>query len=141
MTRTVRIITPLLLILILAIGSGYAQAGRAGIKVAVPFSFTVGQGTFSPGDYFIFSRLDKVWVRDTTGRTVVMLVSDPIEGRVPERDGRAVFACYSDQCFLSQVWIAGQDSGRILPKSKRQLRLANAQPGQLYSLIGTNPAH
>jgi len=55
-----------------AIGSANGQAGTTGIKVNVPFSFTVGQKVLSAGEYKLFSsgkkfgckkRADGTWRR------------------------------------------------------------------------------
>ena len=70
---------------------------------------------------------------------VAVLFTGALDGRVSEKNGRVIFDCYFGECFLSQVWIAGQDAGRTLPKSKRQIELAKTSAGQEFALLGSKP--
>jgi len=76
-------------------------------------------------------------VQEASGRNVAALFTNSVDGKVPARNGKAVFKCYSGECFLSQVWIAGQEAGRSLPDSKREMELAKKGPGEEYALLGT----
>jgi hypothetical protein len=131
-----RTIAALLLTLGLVVGSAHGQTGSPGIKVTVPFRFVIGRAAFSAGEYSIFSSRDKVWVQEASGRNVAVLFTGALDGRVPVRDGRVIFDCYSGECFLSQVWIAGQETGRSLSKSKRQIYLASAGVAEQFTLSG-----
>ncbi len=137
--RHVRTIATLLMMWGFVVGSAHGQKGAPGIKVTVPFRFVIQRTTFSSGDYSIFSSRDKVWVQEASGRNVAVLFTGAVDGRVPGRDGRVIFDCYSDECFLSQVWIAGQEAGRTFPKSKRQIELLSASAGQQFVLLGKKP--
>jgi hypothetical protein len=112
------------------------QAGAPGIKLTVPFSFVIGRSAFSAGVYSIYSVKNKVWVQEASGRNIAVLFSEPLDGEVPQQDGKVIFDCYSEECFLSQVWIAGQDSGRTLPRSKRHVHLASTGVSQQFALLG-----
>jgi hypothetical protein len=137
--RHIRTIAALLLMSGLLVGSAHGQAGSPGIKVTVPFRFVIGGTSFSAGEYSVYSSHDKVWVQEASGRNVAVLFTGALDGKVLEKDGRVIFNCYFDECFLSQVWIAGQNTGRTLPKSKRQLELAKTNAGQEFALLGTKP--
>jgi hypothetical protein len=137
--RHLRTFATLLLMLGFVVASAYGQAGSPGIKVTVPFSFVIGRSPFSAGEYSIFSAKDKVWVQEASGRNVAVSFTGALDGEVPKLNGRVVFDCYSEECFLSQVWIAGQDSGRTLPRSKRQVRLASTGTVQQFALLGRKP--
>jgi hypothetical protein len=139
MKRQIRTIAVLFLMLGSVLGSAHGQSGAPGLKVNVPFRFVIGRTTFSAGEYSIFSSRDKVWVQEASGRNVAVLFSGAIDGKVPEQNGRVIFDCYIGECFLSQVWIAGQDAGRTLPISKRQIQLASTSAGQQFALLGTKP--
>ena len=67
------------------------------------------------------------------------MLTGALDGKASEKGGRVIFDCYSDECFLSQVWIVGQGVGRTVPKSKRQIELASTDGGQQFSLLGTKP--
>ncbi|HWY43599.1 MAG TPA: hypothetical protein VNX66_08885 [Candidatus Sulfotelmatobacter sp.] len=137
MRKQLQRVAALFVVLGFAIGSANGQAGTPGIKVKVPFSFAVGQKTLSAGEYTVISSKEKIWVQEANGRNMAVLFTNSLDGRVPARDGRVVFKCYFGECFLSQVWIAGQEAGRRLPDSKRQLQLAKKGPGEEYALLGT----
>jgi hypothetical protein len=137
--RHIRTIATLLLALGFVVGAAHGQAGSPGVKVNVPFRFVIGRATFPAGEYSIFSSRDKVWVQEASGRNVAVSFTGVLDGKVPERDGRVIFDCYFDECFLSQVWSAGQEAGRTLPKSERQIRLAGKGAGQKFALLGTKP--
>ena len=119
------------------LGSAHGQAGSPGIKVSVPFQFAIGGKTLSAGEYTVYSSSEKVWVQEKGGRNVAVLFTNALEGKVPARDGKVIFDCYFNECFLSQVWIAGQETGRKLPDSKREIQLAKRGAGQEYALLGT----
>jgi hypothetical protein len=136
--RQLRMIAALLLMLGFLVAAGRGQSGALGIRVTVPFRFAVGSATFSSGQYRVFSSLDKLWIQDANGRTVAVSLCLPVEGRVPEKNGRIVFDCYLAECFLSQVWIVGQEAGRELPKSKRETLLGRTGSGQQFVLLGAS---
>ncbi len=137
--RHVRTIATVLMMLGFVVGSAQGQKGAPGIKVTVPFPFVIQRTTFSSGDYLFFSSRDKVWVQEASGRNVAVLLTGAQDGRAPQRDGRVIFDCYFGECFLSQVWIAGQEVGRTLPKSKRLIELARKGSGQQFALLGKKP--
>jgi len=136
--RYLRTVTVVLFISAIAVGSTHGQKGAPGINVNVPFQFVIGQTSFSPGPYLIISSRDKIWIQ-ARGQNVAVLFTTALDGKVPDRNGRLIFACYSGECFLSQVWIAGQEAGRSLPKSKHQVQLASTGPRQEFALLGTKP--
>jgi hypothetical protein len=93
----------------------------------------------SSGDYLFFSSRDKLWVQEASGRTVALLLTGVGDERRAGRNGSAILDCYFGECFLSQVWIAGQEVGRTLPKSKRLIELARKDSGQQFALLGKKP--
>ena len=101
------------------------------------FNFVLAGKTFSAGQYVVLPARDKIRIQNSDGRTVVIVTTDALSGRVPDRNGRVVFSCYGKQCFLSQVWVPGQDTGRGLPKSKLEIELAKQQTEQQFALLGT----
>ena len=137
MRQQVRIAAVLLVVGSFVLGSARGQAGSPGIKVNVPFSFAIGGKTLSAGEYKVYSSSEKVWVQEANGRNVAVLSTNALDGKVPARDGKVIFNCYLNECFLSQVWIAGQEAGRRLPVTKRQVQLAKRGAGQEYALLGT----
>ena len=134
--RHVRTITAALVMLGFIVGSVQGQAGAPGIRVAVPFRFAIEGKTFLAGQYTFLSSHDKLWIQESGGRNVAVLFTGTLDGKVPERDGKVIFDCYFNECFLAQVWIAGAEAGRTLPKSKHEIQLAKTAPGQQFALLG-----
>jgi hypothetical protein len=138
--RQVRTIATILMMMLgSAVGLVHGQNGTPGLKLTVPFPFVIQKTTLPPGDYLFFSSHAKLWVQEASGRNVALFLTGVGDGRTAERDGRAIFDCYFGECFLSQVWIAGEDGGRTLPKSKRQVELASKGSGQQFALLGKKP--
>lgn len=136
MKKHVRIAAGLLVLGSFVLGSARGQAGAPGINVNVPFQFTIGGKTYSAGEYKVYSSREKVWLQEKSGRNVAVLLTSALNGKLPVRDGEVIFNCYSDECFLSQVWIAGQEAGRGLPVTKRENLLAKQGARQEYALLG-----
>jgi hypothetical protein len=137
MRQQMRIAAALLAVGSFVLSSARGQAGSPGIKVNVPFQFAMGGKTLAAGEYTVYSSSEKVWVQEARGRNVAVLFTSALDGKVPSRDGKVIFDCYLNECFLSQVWIAGQEAGRRLPDTKRQIQLAKKGAGQEYALLGT----
>jgi hypothetical protein len=131
-----RTIATLLMALGCLVGSSQGQKGLPGVKVTVPFRFVIQQTTLASGDYSFFSARDKVWVQEASSRNVAVLMTSIAEGKVSQGGGRVIFDCYSGECFLYQVWIAGQEAGHTLAKSKRQIELASKGSGQEFVVLG-----
>ena len=92
------------------------------MRVNVPFEFTVGRVAMPAGTYSIDPEsdseqgMDLIWGMDKSNdRVHDYFSSRPIEvsGRKNETD--LVFRCFDHECFLSQVWMAGNKTGRQLP--------------------------
>ena len=137
--KLARTIATVVLISGLAVGSAQGQSGKHSLKVNVPFRFVIGQTTYTPGQYLVIATSNKVFVQTENGRNIGVLLSSSLDGELPEQNGRVMFECFPDECFLSQVWIAGLDAGRQLPKSKHQIQLAKSHAGQQFALLGTKP--
>lgn len=130
-----KMIASALLMLGSVVETVHGQAG-AGIKVTVPFRFEIEGKAFSAGQYTFLSSREKLWIQEPGGRNVAVLFTGALGGNVPERDGKLIFDCYFNECFLSQVWISGVETGRTLPKSKHEIQLAKTNPGQQLALLG-----
>src|SRR5262249_48614488 len=102
--------------------------------VNVPF---LASKTYLAGQYVVIPAQDKVRIQNSKGQTVAIVTTDALSGPVPQRNGRVVFNCYMEQCFLSEVWVTGHNSGRGLLRSKREIELAQRQTAQQFALLGT----
>ena len=126
-----RTITMLSLLLVLAVISVNSQ-GRSETSIAgnVPFDFTVGDTRLPAGNYTLrrialTSSYDRIVIKSADGRgdshTVVTLPNRTSE---VQKESKLVFNRYGDQYFLSQIWMAGSDTGRDLAPSRNERNLA-----------------
>jgi hypothetical protein len=115
--------------LLLAAGSAFAQDMT--VKADVPFTFMVDKATLAPGQYTL-QTLDSsyvVLIRASDRKTVAIAIDGRIESLAPAGQTRLVFQRYGDSYFLSQIWVAGDNSGHQLHKSARESELArNSKP-------------
>ena len=119
-------VTMLSLLLILTSVSVAAQSERSRIT-NIPFSFIVGEKTLPAGDYIVEpNRRDShnVWlVQSRDGRVSALFSTMPVRASDTQEKTKFVFHKYGDQYFLSQIWKAGDNSGRELrmPRLEREL--------------------
>jgi hypothetical protein len=112
----------------------HAQTG--GVKVNVPFRFQVSDQILPQGEYLISSTKDTVFVQNSRGQTVAMVLSNAVSGRAVGKTGEVVFQCYNQHCFLSELWSPAQYAGRQLLKSRREVELAKKETAQYFALAG-----
>jgi hypothetical protein len=137
MNKKTTLLASLGLLVGLAVAPAYGQVW--GVKVKVPFKFVVANKTLPEGDYLLSSVHDEVFVQDSQGKRVAMVSTNAVTGRSAGKTGEIVFECYTDLCFLSQVWTPGQQFGRELLKSHVEIEIAKRETGKYFALLGTEP--
>ncbi|HEX8881361.1 MAG TPA: hypothetical protein VF749_15085 [Candidatus Acidoferrum sp.] len=120
MIKTLSRITGMLALALLA-----AQAGRAQEPVLanIPFAFTVGDMTLPAGEYRVEKVRDSapaLLIQRTDGGASIIVITYAVEANAPQAQTKLTFRCYAKQCFLSQVWTAGNARGRELPNSRKE---------------------
>ena len=125
------------LLVALAVAPAYSQIW--GVKAKVPFRFVVADKTLPEGEYLLSSARDEVFVQDSAGKRVAMVLTNAVSGRTVGKAGEVVFECYADRCFLSQVWTPGQNTGRELLRSRLEAEIAKRETGKYFVLLGTEP--
>jgi len=109
--------------LLLATASAYAQTIH--LKADIPFNFVVGKTTLPSGEYTIrFLNMNQVLSIGGSGQNSIMFLANTCNSPWPSAQTKLVFARYGDRYFLSQVWIEGNSTGRQLPKSRGEMRVA-----------------
>ena len=125
--RTLSTLTMLSLLLILTAGTVSAQSDGIGV-INIPFNFIIGQKVLPAGEYTIRpNRSDSktVWqVQGNDTQAGAFFLTIPVSARETQEKTRLVFHKYGDQYFLSQVWIAGDNSGRELSMPRKEVELA-----------------
>ena len=113
------------------------------LVVNVPFDFVAGNTNLPAGEYSV-----QVWApthtlilisrRDST--TSAFIATNPAVASEPKTESKLIFNRYGDRYFLSQVWTAGNSSGRQLLKSDREKEMAqvakNETQGQVTLVAG-----
>jgi hypothetical protein len=113
--------------LLLVAGSAFAQAGS--IQGNVPFSFTASNTTFPAGAYTIspVGTTGVILIKGPDKSALKLVTPNAVQSMAPADRTKLVFHCYGgNHCFLYQLWIAGQERGRQLPKSSVEKELATA---------------
>ena len=116
---------------LLAAVSLYAQ-GSQKLVVQVPFEFHVGNSMLPAGEYTVFTdaATPVLRLRSYDSKSSVMILTNGVQTSIEPSQGKLVFHRYGDEYFLSQIWQAGVNAGRELPKSRRETEVAaNARRG------------
>lgn len=98
------------------------------IRGDVPFTFMVGDTTLPAGKYEIRALDDMPGVlelRSVNGLTAVVFDAENVVAKLNQIPTKTelVFDKVGDKYFLSQVWVAGGDTGSELVKSRMEKRL------------------
>jgi hypothetical protein len=137
MIKKTTLLASLGLLVGLAVAPAYGQVW--GVKVTVPFKFVVASKTLPEGEYLLSSVREEVFVQNSEGKRVAMVLTNTVGGRSVGKTGEVIFECYTDLCFLSQLWTPGQDTGRELLKSRLETEIAKRETGKYFALLGTEP--
>jgi hypothetical protein len=137
MNKKTTLLASLGLLVGLAVAPAYGQVW--GVKVKVPFKFVIANKTLPEGEYVLSSVHDEVFVQDSEGKRVAMILSNAVGGRKVGKTGEVIFECYTDVCFLSQLWTPGRDTGRELLRSHVETEMAKRETGKYFALLGSEP--
>ena len=119
---TTNIIAKWSLTAVLAISPAFAQNN---VEATIPFDFTVGKTKMTAGAYTVRSISSGTiqLVRDDSKASAFVFTQGVQVSKAPAGT-KLVFNRYGDSYFLSQVWIAGNSLGKLLPKSKPEIEVA-----------------
>lgn len=108
---------------IMAASSAFAQT----LKADIPFSYIVSGGTLPAGEYTIQKvalSSQTLLIRSSDGQTQRMVQPNRCESMNTPGQSKLVFHKYGDEYFLAEIWVAGNNSGRQFPKSRRETQVA-----------------
>jgi hypothetical protein len=124
--RVSGILTMFSLLLVVTAASVHAQSNRS--NITIPFSFNVGEKTFPAGEYTVEpNKRDSrtVWLlQSSKGHNSILFTTNAVWIREPNEETKLIFNNYDGQYFLSQIWTAGENSGRELRKPRLEATLA-----------------
>ena len=137
MKKQTQLVASLCLAIGLAIAPAYAESG--GVQVKIPFNFTVAGKTFPAGAYTMIVGSHQVNIRDAYGRKIAMFLANEISGRSAGANGQIIFHCYSEHCYLSEVWSPTHENGRQLLSPQSEGDLAKKESGKYIAVRGAEP--
>ncbi len=126
MTKQILTIAAALVLTALAPAQSHAQQIT---QAKVPFAFQAGETMMPAGEYQIRRALpsskavQQIQRTDSSASTFVMTY--PTDAREKNAVPKLIFNCYSDECFLSEVW-SGHGQGLKLTESRREKELSRA---------------
>ena len=121
---------------VLAVPSRAEDLGK--LKVTVPFSFSVADKEFAPGNYLIEKAggSGALRIRNEDNGTQKVVFGIPLNNRGTGKHERLVFERYGSENFLSQIWFSGDEDGQELVRGANEKRAAAKQPGMEPAIAG-----
>jgi hypothetical protein len=113
------------LCLAVSLTSAFAQSSLM-LTVDLPFAFQVNNQQFPAGKYYVKADGGHPAVRlqGVDCRRSVFSITAPISRGKTRDVASLVFNRYNDRYFLSQIWMAGDNSGRGLPAGSAEREIA-----------------
>lgn len=105
------------------VGSAHGQSLSNSVRVKVPFDFTVADKKYPAGEYSITRAQPSsgdllLRVSSVQGNRNAFRLTSGVVTSAPKDSDTLVFHQYGDQYFLSQVWPAGANVGRMFLESR-----------------------
>jgi hypothetical protein len=105
-----------------------AQSLGYGLRVHIPFDFTVGNKKLPAGLYSISRALSVsddqvIKISNFDGKANTFRSTIPVTTGKAKNKSTLVFHRYGDQYYLFQIWPAGALTGRVLPTSRGEREL------------------
>ena len=105
-----------------AVTSAYGQTSRRQVAT-IPFEFAVGDKNLPAGEYAVGSITaggEALLIKGTDQSNAAIRMTNRVNKLEPAETGKLVFRRYANNYFLTEVWVAGDSTGRSLVKSARQ---------------------
>lgn len=135
-----------MLMVTLAFGAAAAVAANGqtsrSLRAQVPFDFVVADKTLRAGEYQVRPLNDagNVIVIGNQDGDRALQQSTRAERNEKQLHAKLVFHKYGNTYFLSQIWMAGESSGREIPKTRQERAMerelnAIAANGHPYEVV------
>jgi len=116
------------IMMIAAIVPAKAQSLQYKLTANIPFDFTITNKKLPAGKYSVVraqnSNGDQVLLFSSAdGHQQLSRLTIPVYARDVMKAGVLVFHQYGDEYFLTEIWPAGGQTGRALPKSRAEREL------------------
>lgn len=123
---------------VLLIGT-LAYAQDFNMKVSVPFDFVVNGTTLPSGEYSV-QRLqigNAISIRKADHSAKVLALGMRCESRKTSETSKLVFNRYGNHYFLAQIWVAGNNAGEQIPKTRLETEIAQNRTAEQVVLIAS----
>jgi hypothetical protein len=101
-----------------------AQAQHTKVSATIPFNFVVGDRAYPAGEYSFTNSGAVLQITNAEHIGMGLLLSQACQSARPSETTKLVFQKMGGYYFLQQIWVAGNSSGRELPRSHTEVRLA-----------------
>jgi hypothetical protein len=115
-----------------------AHAQQKKVSSMIPFNFAVGDRAYTAGTYVFTQDGALLRISDADQTPMDVVLSSPCSKLMPAEKTKLVFRRMGDYYFLEQVWVAGSQYGRSLPKSHMETRLAQNHPQEELVIVAAN---
>lgn len=134
-------LTMLMVTLALAAASAAVASGQSkqGLIAQVPFDFVVAEKTLRAGEYHVraINQVgDAIALKSVDGDQALRL-SSPKERSDRQMNAKLVFHRYGNTYFLSEIWMAGESTGRELLKTRGERAIER----ELKTVASNKPAY
>ena len=110
-----------------SIFGGALSAQSYDLSANIPFTFQVGDMSFTPGKYEVRNSANSVPTLRSAETGHAIFVTGAFASLGTGRETKLVFRCYGgDKCFLGEIW-PSSSSGSLVPKSKAEKELINGE--------------
>lgn len=122
------IATMIMLLTVAGLSTARAQtSGAQQITANIPFAFNVGEKSFSAGEYTIVctnTASDKKVLQLRGKDGSILVQTNSVIGQTNEQ-AKLVFNRYGDRYYFSQAWLAADNTGMQVSKSRSEKATAN----------------
>ncbi len=133
--KNLRSILAALVVLLMATA---AHAQQSMVSASVPFNFAVGDRAYPAGNYLFKNDGAVLIITDSDRAKTEVTLSHSCESTARSADTKLVFDTMGGYYFLRQIWVAGNLTGRELPRSRTEVRLAQNHEQQETVIVAAN---
>lgn len=114
-----------------------AYGREVNMNVTVPFDFTVNGATLPSGEYSVqgLGLGNAISIRNADHSANTLALATRCEGRKTSEKSKLVFHRYGNRYFLAQIWMAGDNAGKELPKTRLETEIAQNRTADEVVLV------
>lgn len=129
---------------LMMIAPAYAQSDER-VIADIPFAFVAGDKTLPAGEYEIKQGIanspDVLMIRSEDNNNAVFVIAEEAQAAQTPDKTELVFNEVGNTYFLSKVWVAGDDIGRELPKTRAERAMEQGESQHLSKSVKVTTCH